>query len=411
MELFGNRYHEFMIPIEISEIIKQIPRPKLAGGDGHREEAEFNIEQSVAEALAEPLDYPTLDLAVLPDDQVCLVVEPEIRDGERISAAVVRALLQLGLPAENVVVLLAEGVDPENERQFRAELDRTGCQGCQLVVHQADDTSRMGFLGASLSGEPIALNARLVHSDFVIPIAHGRPDENESLFDFVYPSFSDLASQQRYYQLDPHDQAKLNREANRILGSIFRVSVCDSLSAGACLSSVPGRTLNAGNNRRQILIGEQESVQRSTRQWYADRGGAPQDVLQDSDRIMEPVDLLVALVGSPLIQTRDQVSRLVDRYREECSADGSILLIWDDRFRIPRFVDESACAVEVTDGATGMVDEANEQPLLTRSQQSVYFHTSQSLLIQSELGAEIDAVGIERLIQQHDQILVLGSLD
>ncbi|MBU6173763.1 MAG: hypothetical protein KGQ60_08150, partial [Planctomycetes bacterium] len=72
-----------------------------------RKESKNQYAQMLQDTLENPIDFPSLMLAILEDDQIAIALEEGVPDGERIAAHLIEYLLQHGTRAENICLILA----------------------------------------------------------------------------------------------------------------------------------------------------------------------------------------------------------------------------------------------------------------------------------------------------------------
>lgn len=372
------RYHEIMKAITISEIINRVPAAKLTTRFASTE-PEMDVAASLPGMLSQPVDFPTLDQAILSEDTVCIPVEPGIPDEAAIAAGVTRAVHDLGVGLEQITILLPEGTGEESLAAFREALQETGCSEVEVRIHDSTRAEHLGYLGPSESGEPITLNARLVHADFVLPIARAKSSGWKRDLDFLYPYFSDRESQQRFFALSPDQRIGLNHEVHRWLGNCFQVSVATRETitpAGA-----PASTIGTA------LLGETRAVNQAIRDHFQ----------QQTETGEHPCyELVIARVRPHLCLSGEEIGELVTDLMEWCTATGSIVLLWDDSQRVPRLVD-----LESRD------DEWDRFPGLDFGDRSCFLATDQELLHRTGLPTITDLAELENLVENHGSVLVI----
>lgn len=384
------RYDELMSSLKLNEIIKLIPTSKLISrvnpdgnpvfdvpcvnsDDGETEELARLKTRNV---LNSPLDYPALNQAVLPEDTVCIALEPGTPGGAGIVAAVIEDLLSIGVQAANVTVLMAEFTPDSECKSLREYLDQLGQANVLLETHNSTERSAVGYLSASRDGEPIVFSAQLAHSDFIIPIGIAKSGGWKSQVDFLYPYFSDRQSQIRFFKLNERNRIAFALEANRWLGSSFSILTVSPDSKRAS----------------EILAGKHESVmiaaKKSLDQWH--------NVQQWNCESNPPIaDLVIAEVGQHLFCSITEVKTLIDAITDYCSAGGSCVVLWNAENKIDRLIDfdsgqESANAVEIPSGA-------------------IFVCTEQSVIRQLGYSSIKEIENIQRLIDQHSQCLILDN--
>ena len=189
---------------------------------------------AVAAALDDPIEFPPLARAIVPGDLVALAVEPGLPQAANIVAAVVHSLIEAGMSAEDIAVVIAPGetaTDENLHEQLPAELKRQ----VQWLKHDSSDRDSLAFVTTLAAGHPVHVNRALSDADMVIPIGTLRQEAslgNLGAYGVLYPAFCDEATQQRYRAASSvespvqwkrkRDEA---REASWLLGATFTIQV------------------------------------------------------------------------------------------------------------------------------------------------------------------------------------------
>ncbi len=194
-------------------------------------------------ALAEPLGFPPLRQAVIPDDRVAIVLDRSLPRAAELVAVVVAAMLEIGVSPDMISVIRppnegsADGEDP------RGELPPELAGQVALVTHDPDNSDAVGYLAADEAGEPIVVHRAVLEADVVIPIGctggRGTPDEL-SPYGLLFPTFSDSATQRRFRvrgekPAESSSTGKLIEEVDRVgwlLGVVFAVQVIPGSAEG-----------------------------------------------------------------------------------------------------------------------------------------------------------------------------------
>ena len=366
-------YHDFMATLNLSDVIKLIPDSKLNWSSDCIDDAEFDVEN----LLANPLDFPALNQAILDEDVICIPVEPGIPEFEQVVTQTIVELCAMGIAASNVTVLLGEGTRKTVVESLLSHLEESRLDDCQVLVHDSTSKELQGFLGPSESGDPIILNARLVHADFVLPIARYQSSGWKSQIDFLYPYFSDVDSQKRFFKLNERHRVALNGEVNKWLGACFRV-VCalredvkqaEDRIVGFVLAGEPGSVQNAIADRLAKATARTPSTVRTPAQTY---------------------DLVVAQVRSHTCLSIEEMKQTLDALVAKCNRGGALVVLLDDGQEIPRLVDSKSGDFE------------NEFDFV-----SVFVATEQTKLNGLGLSRIHAPAELERLVEQYESVLIL----
>ena len=236
-----------------------------------------DVMTEIRSALENPVDFPPLTQAVIPDDRVALAVCATTPQKEAIIAAVWEQLDQREIQPENVTIVCQSRTDP------RTLLPGRVATTVNWVVHDPDDANRCGYLASSSGGERIYLARELLDADVVVPIG---PIGFDPLLGFcgtnsaLYPDLSnreaiDGARGQGHSELDPENVRPLRQlidEISWLLGSQFTIQT-------------------VGNSRNQfshLLAGATEAVFREGKRLLS--SGWTVEVEERVDMVIAAVD-------------------------------------------------------------------------------------------------------------------------
>lgn len=197
----------------------------------------------VSEAIQSPLNFPPLELALVPGDQIVLAVDPAVPQPESVITPIIESMLDHGIEPRDIHVLQSSFAMAD-ESSILASLPAAIRAEIQQVTHNPEDRSQLSYLAATTSGaRPIYLHRLLCDADFVLPIGCLRPVQMLGYFGIgggLYPTFSDLRTMRRYrsprlMEDQPDIAAKARREAEEVawlLGVQFTVQVIPAAGAG-----------------------------------------------------------------------------------------------------------------------------------------------------------------------------------
>jgi nickel-dependent lactate racemase len=176
------------------------PRSKVLHLEGPCAAGIDDAYAATAAALAQPIDFPPLRMAVVPGDKVVLALEPNVPQGASIVAAVVEAVVQGGVSPHDVTIVRAEE-DPQSAVEDpRGRLPQDYRDQVEVAIHHPDSRQDLSYLAADEHDQPIYMNRRVFDADVVVPIGCVRLD-NPLGFGGVqatlYPTFADQAAQER----------------------------------------------------------------------------------------------------------------------------------------------------------------------------------------------------------------------
>jgi nickel-dependent lactate racemase len=262
-----------------------------------------DLPAAVRQSLAHPLDFPSLEQALVPGDKVVLALDAQVPQGPAVVQAVANSLEQWGVSQKDVTVLVATVEDQAACRQAN--------QQSEVLLHNPAKRDQMAYLAATPAGEPLYLNRVLCDADVVIPIAAVEMQAGGAkASDGLYPVFSAAKAQ-------PVSRQKgRNRAANgkHRHESADRPDVSWLLGVQCMVQVVPG----PGQSASAVLAGEPAATRRESRRrcsaaWQFDVPG--------------PASLVVAAVeGDASQQTWEQVGRALAAATRAVAEDGAIVV-------------------------------------------------------------------------------------
>jgi nickel-dependent lactate racemase len=216
---------------------------------------------AAAEALAEPLDYPTLAQSTTPVDRVVLALDSGVPKVEEVGAAVLRALFDAGIDPDGITILQpkANGEACNPGRLIAPALRKR----ITMTFHDPNDRKQLAYLAADEAGEAIMVNRALHDADVVLPIGCLHGDETAGYYGIhsgVYPTFSDAKTLQRF-----RGPASLNGHGlkrRELTAAVDRVALL--LGVFFTIQVVPG-----GNGEiLHVLAGQSDAVRQRGRELY-----------------------------------------------------------------------------------------------------------------------------------------------
>ncbi|MCC7084963.1 MAG: DUF2088 domain-containing protein [Pirellulales bacterium] len=219
---------------------------------------QHDVLRSIAAAVETPLDFPPIKQAVVPGDHVVLAVASGVPGVTDVVAAVVPALMEGGVAADDITVVqtqadvVAGAIDP------RAGLPENFRHRVQLFTHNSGEQTQLSYLAADDRSEPIYLNRRMCEADFVLPIGCLRPSDaiisngRKSLWnETIYPTFGDSKSIEHWASNGvPQSKGQLAHRHRQIDAVAWQLGV-----------QVTAQVVPAGGGRSlEVLIGSPERV-------------------------------------------------------------------------------------------------------------------------------------------------------
>ncbi len=199
------QFPELLQAIASPDVFEFSSRAKESKDESERVYNSVALDTMTVQALSEPLDFPSVLLAVLPEDRVALAVDPNIPGIATVLQSVVEYLSE-AQPSGIDVVLSDEVCD-----SVREEIAAALAGKAELHVHRSHARVGLRYIGADAGADPVYMNRYLVDADFVLPIVSERTCGLEGEFEHagVFPEFADSLSRRRF-GLDPKLLATLS---------------------------------------------------------------------------------------------------------------------------------------------------------------------------------------------------------
>lgn len=274
--------------------------------------SEKSIEELIAKALDDPIDFPPFPRALIEDDRVAIAIEEGVPSANQIACELVHYLKRHGTATSRITIVL--GANNESWRnRLASELSESGFADVKVVKHEPTNQLSHGYVGASESADAIYIQRDLFEADVVLPVYCIRTPDSPSASDkyAMSPSFADAATQHRWNLAwlednlhHMHLQEKLSHEAGWLMGVQFALAV------------VPAWDGSVAN----IL------------------GGSPDPVFQKASRMVlgdrpianEPNALVIAIVeGDASQQSWMNIARAAAHAEMQLDSAGSIVICSD----------------------------------------------------------------------------------
>lgn len=275
-----------------------------------------DLAAAIEEALANPIDYPPLEQALIPEDTVALALEPGTPAAADLVAGVWRVLERRGIAAENVVIVQPQAPIDAPLPDPRSALPSAVARRMRWKQHDPDKTNDCAYVASTASGDRIYLARDYVESDVSISVGAvmydpllGCRGTNSAL----YPALSNRealrrAQGQGHDELDPEDDRPLRQlmdEVGWLVGTLFTLQVIPAAAGGAAA----------------VLAGAAEPVLREGRKllskhWKMNVDTRPEIVVAAIDRDATPT-------------TWDQVGAALATSRRLVARGGRIILLTD----------------------------------------------------------------------------------
>lgn len=218
----------------------------------------------LCELLQQPLDYPALHQAIVPDDKVVLVLDRGVPSSTEIIAAVWTTILQAGVSPENVTILQPASPTLSRPDDPRAELPDSVRDKVVWKIHDPTANDGVGYLASSAAGERIYLAREILNADFVLPIGRLGYDAmlgRREITSAFYPGLSNPEAFTRsigqgHSELGPDDERPLRQLINEIAwlsGIQFAIQVLPSAGRGGAAEFLTGNPDSVAKVGREHL--------------------------------------------------------------------------------------------------------------------------------------------------------------
>lgn len=154
----------------------------------------------VAEALTNPIEFPSMDQLTVSGDIVAFAVDPLLPNPGELVPAIIRWFAENGTSPSNMRVVYA-GTSPDCASLLSDRLQDAVGEDLDFAIHDPTDSEGLAYVAANEAAEPIYINRTLVDADVVVPIRGCRPAG--AVDDWgphsLYPLLTDKKSQERFY--------------------------------------------------------------------------------------------------------------------------------------------------------------------------------------------------------------------
>ena len=363
--------------------------------------ATLDLAKDVRAALANPIDFPAIEKAIIEGDRVAIVVDPLLPSMAELTVACIRYLIEKGVTPDQLVVVLA-GHEAADAELLRKSLAPFLGESVAIELHDADDDTKVAYVAANEDSDPIYINRTVVDADVILPITCAR---GNSTLDYmgaytVFPLLSNRATRGQFYALSKLDAVeeheKLTAWADQaawwvgMMASIQAVPAADD--SVACV--IAGSTTAV----------EHESQQRMAMAWRVDE---------------KPAQLVIALLeGRQSQQSWENLARALHTAKQLVAPGGSIVLCTDIMkgpgagLQKLRNVHNSPATI-ARKLAHETADDALAAAVILETTKNYHVYLVSHLKPETVeglgMGVIQDAAQLEHLCQQHASCAVLGS--
>ncbi|MEZ6119219.1 MAG: lactate racemase domain-containing protein [Pirellulaceae bacterium] len=385
----------FTIPDDVSLVA--VGRPTLPPLDA------ATITDRVRALLQTPLNYPPLQDAVLQEDQVVLAVGEGVRCAEDIVAGAVLELLQIGVDAQNIKVILTGLSRQATGTSFTKRLPGELQERIEVLVHRPDDRESLSFLAPVEGGDSVYVNRFIVDADVVISIGSLRPQSSLGYLgvdETLFPRFSDKPTQQKYARpKSVLSSTEANKRSDEAHNAIWQ------LGSRLTIQVIPG----ADNSVLDILCGDCDTVQTEGQKRCDDAW---------TFEVPSRTDMVIATInGDRRQQTWANLARSIDAALRVIEDDGTLVICCDLKTP-PGPAIQKLAGSESLENAYQVLAKTQSKDALAAMQLTQAMERTRVYLL-SELSEElVEELGvafvthpdeIARLASRHDSCIVLEN--
>lgn len=219
-----------------------------------------DVRATVRESLDSPIEFPSLRQAIVPGDNVTLVLDRNVPSAAAIVAEIFEVLRAGNVDADHITILQPASLTGPRPTDPRVELPAEFREVVQWKIHDPTDVNSIGYLASSAGGERIYLARDVLDADLVIPIARLGYDSVQGrrhVMGSFYPGLSNTEAFTKSHgeghsELGPDDDRPLRQlvtELTWLVGIQFVIQVLPSGQRGGAariLAGQPEAVMNQG---------------------------------------------------------------------------------------------------------------------------------------------------------------------
>jgi len=387
-----------------SQVTLDVADEALLGQCGlPRGEPVGDLHAMIAQALAEPLEYPALARCLTPGDRVVLALEEGVPRAGEVVAATIAYFAAGDVALDSITVLqppaAAQAVNGSLERDWPAPWR----ERIAVATHDPSDESQFGYLAATQAGEGIFLNRALIDADVVLPVGCLRRTTAagyHGIHGALFPAFSNRRAIGRFRAA----RSLCSRGKGKLPWLKEVDEVAWLLGVNFTLQIVPG----GGDGVLGVLAGGVDAVRARGREVYADlwRSSLP-----------GRAKLVVAGIEGAGQQTWQNLGRALAA-AEPLVEDGGALVVCCDLRAAPG--PAVTCLAQAESRPEALKWISRDRPpdtfvalQLARAQQRsrIYLLSGleEELLEQLEIARVASAAEIARLVHRHATCIVVSN--
>jgi nickel-dependent lactate racemase len=213
--------------------------------------------RALREALESPLHFPPLRRAILPDDQIAIVVDDRLPQAGALVVAILNYVTDIGVAPDAITLISAHG-----SAQAWVDDLPDSLQDVRTEIHDPTDRKRLAYVASTRKGRRIYLNRTLMDAGQTIFLGGCRYDPLLGHADAASLLFPNLGEADALKDADRHFSAEtpcdgpwpLRQEADEVawlIGVPFLVHAIDG--AGNGVAHVIAGTLDKTAECRKLL--------------------------------------------------------------------------------------------------------------------------------------------------------------
>lgn len=305
--------------------------------------------RALRDALEHPHHFPPLRRAILPDDQIAVIVDDRLPRAGELVGALLAYVVDAGVAPDGITLISAPG----SAQAWVDELPDS-FQDVRTEIHDPTDRKRLSYVASTRKGRRVYLNRTLIDAGQAIFLGGCRYDPllgHADAATLLFPALGEAAAQtdadRHFSAAIPGDEPwPLRQEADEVawlIGVPFLVDVIDGSGTG--VAHVLGGTVEENAECRKLLDARwRVAFTRSAQTAVATVGGDLQrrdfeDVARAAlcaARVVEPNGRVVVLCrgrpklgeGAALLRDTDNPAVAERRVQERRPADRVAARMW-----------------------------------------------------------------------------------
>jgi hypothetical protein len=302
--------------------------------DDHKSADSAAILAMMEQALAAPIDHPSLAESIFPGDRIGILLQHKLPCAREALRALISVLEASKVETSDILIVVPASMQstlsltmvPDSDADLPAVAavwqmsDDDRDVPLRFEIHDTENEHAVAYLALNEQGDPIYVNRSLSDCDVVLPLSCLSPDGKQG--DCLYPEFSSLENKDRFRKKDgtKKERNAETQSANNSLGLFFSIElVCEP-----------------GGEIRQIICGARESTRETalkslSQLWQLDE-------VPDCDMVVLTVESGDSKSWASVMQAASNATTLAP-------GEGPIV-IWSELNESPNAKVRDACAAQ-----------------------------------------------------------------